>query len=104
MASGGYSLVGVSRLLISVPFLVAELDSRARELQELQLLSLEHRLNSCSSACGIFLDQGLNSCLLHWQVDSLPLSHQGSHDKHIRIGENWSGVQITHKEPWDYLP
>ena len=26
----------------------------------------------------IFLDQGLNPCLLHWPVDSLPLSHQGS--------------------------
>ena len=25
----------------------------------------------------IFLDQGLNPCLLHWQVDSLRLSHQG---------------------------
>ena len=25
----------------------------------------------------IFLDQGLNPCLLHWQVDSLCLSHQG---------------------------
>ena len=37
---------------------------------------LEHRLNSCSAACGIFLDQGLNPCLLHWQADSLPLSHQ----------------------------
>ena len=24
---------------------------------------------------GIFLIQGLNQCLLHWQVDSLPLSH-----------------------------
>ena len=23
-------------------------------------------------------DQGSNLCLLHWQVDSLPLSHQGS--------------------------
>lgn len=22
--------------------------------------------------------QGLNSCLLHWQADSLPMSHQGS--------------------------
>ena len=28
--------------------------------------------------CGIFPDQGLNLCLLHWQADSLPLSHQGS--------------------------
>ena len=27
---------------------------------------------------GIFLDQGLNLCLLRWQVDSLSLSHQGS--------------------------
>ena len=26
---------------------------------------------------GIFPDQGSNLCLLHWQVDSLPLSHQG---------------------------
>ena len=36
-----------------------------------------HRL-SCSFACGIFLAQGLNLCLLHWQADSLPPSHQGS--------------------------
>ena len=27
---------------------------------------------------GIFLTQGWNQCLLHWQADSLPLSHQGS--------------------------
>ena len=27
---------------------------------------------------GIFLDQGWNLCLLHRQVNSLPLSHQGS--------------------------
>jgi len=27
---------------------------------------------------GIFLIQGLNSWLLHWQADSLPLSHLGS--------------------------
>ena len=26
----------------------------------------------------IFLNQGSNWCLLHWQVDSLPLDHQGS--------------------------
>ena len=32
----------------------------------------------CSMARGIFLDQGSNPCLLHWQVDSLPLSPQGS--------------------------
>ena len=33
---------------------------------------------SCSAAYGIFLDQGLNLCLLHRQVDSLPPSRQGS--------------------------
>ena len=33
---------------------------------------------TCSVACGIFPDQGSNPCLLHWQADSLPLSHQGS--------------------------
>ena len=27
---------------------------------------------------GIFLTQGLNPSLLHWQAESLPLSHQGS--------------------------
>ena len=34
--------------------------------------------SSFSEACRIFLDQGSNPCSLHWQVDSLPLSHQGS--------------------------
>ena len=33
---------------------------------------------SCSKACGIFWDQGLNLRLLHWQADSLPVSHQRS--------------------------
>ena len=30
----------------------------------------------CLEPRGIFPDQGLNPHLLHWQVDSLPLSHQ----------------------------
>ena len=46
--------------------------------------TLEHRLGTevhgfgCSPAGGILLDQGLKPCLLHWQVGSLPLSHQRS--------------------------
>jgi len=28
-----------------------------------------------SAACGVFLNQGLDPCLLHWQADSLLLSH-----------------------------
>ena len=35
---------------------------------------------SRSEACGVFLDQGWSPCLLHWQVDSLPLSRQRSPD------------------------
>ena len=33
---------------------------------------------SRSAACGIFPDQGLNPCPLHWQADSQLLPHQGS--------------------------
>ena len=36
---------------------------------------MAHRL-SCAMAGGIFLDQGSNLCLLHWQVDSLPPIHR----------------------------
>ena len=32
---------------------------------------------SCSVACGIFPDQGLNPCALHWEEDSYPLYYQG---------------------------
>ena len=44
--------------------------------------ALEHRLNSCGTWAylfrSIFLDQELNPCLLPWQADFLPLSHQGN--------------------------
>ena len=46
--------------------------------------ALGHRLNSvvqgfsCSVTCGIFGSGISNLCVLHWQVDSLPLSHQRS--------------------------
>ena len=33
---------------------------------------------SCSAARGVFLDQGSNPCLLHWQMDSHPLYQKGS--------------------------
>ena len=33
---------------------------------------------SSYEACGTFQDRGLNVCLLHWQVDSLPPSHSSS--------------------------
>ena len=77
----GYSLVAVCRLLIAVASLVEE-----DGLQGMQAsVAVAHGFNSCGSRalkqgsfCGIFPDQGSKSCLLHWRVDSLPLSYQGS--------------------------
>ena len=40
---------------------------------------------SRSAARGIFPDQGLNPCPLHWQADSQPLRHQGSPFLHFYI-------------------
>ena len=37
----------------------------------------------------IFPIQGSNLCLLHWQMDSLPLSHQGSPPE-IQHSKNWA--------------
>ena len=41
----------------------------AHELQSTGSVVVVHRL-SCSTACGIFPDQGSNPCSLRWQVDS----------------------------------
>ena len=37
----------------------------------------EYGVGCCFLLQGVFLTQGLNPCLLHWQADSLPLSHLG---------------------------
>ena len=78
-----------------------------------------HRL-SHSVACGIFQDQGSNPCLLHWQADSLPLSHQGNLttglNRHlVLICRHWEakfpqmghltlGCRMEGKDPWDRMP
>ena len=52
--------------------LLQNADSRVCGPQLLQhpgLAVAAHGL-SCSMACGIFPDQGLNPCPLHWQADS----------------------------------
>ena len=71
VVNGGYSLVVVLQLLIVVASLVA------LGLKSTGSIAVAHRLR-CSAACGIFLGQRSNPRLLYWQVDSLPLSHQGS--------------------------
>ena len=58
----GYSLLVVHGLFITWLLL----------LQSTGSMVVVHRL-SCSAACGIFLDQGSNPCLLYWQEDALPL-------------------------------
>jgi len=76
----GLLCVAVSGLLIVVASLLQSTGFRAHGLQELQhkgLVVVAHGL-SCSVACGIFSDQGLNPCPLDWQADSHPLHHQGS--------------------------
>ena len=39
---------------------------------------------SCCAACGMF-HQGSDPCLLQWQADSLPLSHQGSPWRYLKV-------------------
>ena len=46
-------------------------------LQSTGSVTVAHRLGCCA-ACGISPDQVSNPGVLHWQADSLPLSHQGS--------------------------
>ena len=83
--SRGYSTDAMLRLLISVVSLVAKHGLQgalasvvvASRLQNTGSIVVAKGL-SCSMACGIFPDQGLNLCLPYWQADSLPLNHQGS--------------------------
>ena len=76
----GCSLVAVCGLLIAVGSLAVEhwlYGMQPSVLAALGLSSCGHG-PSCPAACGILPDQGRNACPLHWQVDSLPLDHQGS--------------------------
>ena len=53
---------------------------------------------------GIFPTKGSNSCLLHllhWQVDDLPLSHQGNH--RYRHGTQEWPTKCKEKYPWKPL-
>ena len=48
----------------------------------------------CSAACGIFPDQGLNPCPLHWQADSWPLDHQGCPILGVSVRMIWDKINI----------
>ena len=83
-----FSLVVVCGLFVVVASLIAE-----HVLQDMRASAvIAHWLSSCGSwaqehrsivvaqelSCGIVLDHGSSPCLIHWHVDSLLLSHQGS--------------------------
>ena len=59
VVSGGYAVVVLYRLFIAVLPLLQSVGSVAMA-----------RGLSCSAACRLFLDQGVNSCPARWQVDS----------------------------------
>ena len=44
---------------------------------------------------GIFLNQGLNLRLQHWQADSLPLAHWGSPALRLLLPQNLSDFPRT---------
>ena len=69
---GGCPPPAVLRPLAEVASLVAD-----QRLQGTGSIAVARSL-SCSEACGVFPNQGSNLCLLRWQADSLPLSHQDS--------------------------
>ena len=71
-ASGGHSSSRCAGLSLSWPLLLRSTGSRRAGS-----VVVAHG-PSCSTACGIFPDQGSNPCPLHWQADSQPLHHQGS--------------------------
>ena len=71
-ASGGHSSSRCTGLSLSRPLLLRSTGSRRAGS-----VIVAHG-PSCSAACGILPDQGLNPCPLHWQADSQPLRHQGS--------------------------
>ena len=84
-AGVGLHIVAVLELLMWL--LLWSPGSRVHGVQHLLCLgsqALERRLSSCGAwalllcGSGVFPDQGSNLRLLHWQADSLPLSHQGS--------------------------
>ena len=61
----GLLFITVRGLLIEVTSLCC----RARALGARASVAVARRV-SCSTACGIFPDQGSNPCPLHWQADS----------------------------------
>ena len=64
---------------------------------------------NCTTACGIFPDQGLSLCLLHWQADSFTSESPGKPKLHLIGGKTESQGQVSkhhseHRTPADFRP
>ena len=101
--SRGCPLAVVQRLLVAMASLAA-----SPRLYSTDSIVVAPRL-SCSPACGIVPDQGLNLCFLRWQADSLPLSHQGIPDPLFlipypvtRLGRDYDSceAEVLGSESW----
>ena len=100
VVSGGHSSSRCTGLSLSWPRLLRSTGSRRAGS-----VVVVHG-PSCSTACGIFPDQGSNPCPLHWQADSQPLHHQGSPSVCIFEGMNTLllptvAVEQEHLMIWD---
>ena len=82
-ASGDHSSSRCAGLSLSQPLLLRSTGSRRAGS-----VVVAHG-PSCSTACGIFPDQGSNPCPLHCQADSQPLRHQGSPALPFYISQGW---------------
>ena len=97
LTNRGYSSLRGTGLSLWWFLMLWSTGSRACRLQYLKHAGsgvVVHGL-SCPMACGIFLDQRLNLCLLHWQVESYLLYYQGSptlsftNRMHCNVTSHW---------------
>ena len=88
VASGGHSSSRCAGLSLSRPLLLRSTGSRCAGS-----VVVAHG-PSCSAACGIFPDQGLNPCPLHWQADAQPLRHQGNPKPTFKERDNFNIIFV----------
>ena len=84
----GFPLVEVHGLLIVGASFVAEYGLRLYQLSSCGSRAGEPKVNGCATPTRLLALSRVGSsqtreCLLHWQVDSLPFSHQGIPDSHF---------------------
>ena len=99
-ASGGHSSSRCAGLSLWWPLLLRSTGSRRAGS-----VVVAHG-PSCSTACGIFPDQGSNPCSLHWQANSQPLRHQGSPKSQyfkLKLWKWWHYLQFSIPDEVWYL-